>query len=520
MEYLQQLSSDSEDSQDFLSLTDHSPSASIQGPSSLRFFSPSAISVTSDQAPDQALDKVPVQMLPTVPATQTSNLRRSKRLRPQDAPPDRLFWKDWPMNKLIKTLLKNGNAIPAGSDRESLFILYCNSISAEPVFPPKKHNQPRPAIQRPKTDSRQSIPDLTTPTISTANQQPAIETQHSQIFNEIKSFMQPFSDTLSSVSSQLSDLEKRVSVMEQGKQSTVQSFISASNTAAPPTASYGPALISASEADPPIYNLATASTYGSSSPTAARRHTISPQIRRVILEGKDINLVSLLMTTSEFLDHRVVDCGDLAVTLKSRDPRLLKNLTLGEFVLAFSIFRDVLCSVYPNRRAELESYEYYIVELSVRYGGTMFYEYHKAFSAKAAAILAADNHIVNWAKPDPDLFNRIFGGLRANACGVCASTAHSTALCPKAAIASTSKAPGFAANSYRSSVPNPIHSSAPLDQSTRKDKYGRSIRFSGGRQICNNFNTGFCSNRQCNFIHMCSNCGDAHANTICPLKRK
>lgn len=79
--------------------------------------------------------------------------------------------------------------------------------------------------------------------------------------------------------------------------------------------------------------------------------------------------------------------------LKPRDPILLKNLTLGEIILAFAIFRDVLCSVYPNRRQELDSYEFYIVALSVRYGGTMFFDYDKFFSAKAAAILASDNHI-------------------------------------------------------------------------------------------------------------------------------
>ncbi|MGH0135160.1 UNVERIFIED_CONTAM: hypothetical protein FKN15_001100 [Acipenser sinensis] len=36
---------------------------------------------------------------------------------------------------------------------------------------------------------------------------------------------------------------------------------------------------------------------------------------------------------------------------------------------------------------------FYIVELSVRYGGTMFYEYHKAFAAKAATILSAACYI-------------------------------------------------------------------------------------------------------------------------------
>ncbi|XP_058876991.1 uncharacterized protein LOC131731955 [Acipenser ruthenus] len=43
---------------------------------------------------------------------------------------------------------------------------------------------------------------------------------------------------------------------------------------------------------------------------------------------------------------------------------------------------------------ELNQYLFLVVELSVRYGGTLFYQYHRAFSAKAAATLSADNRIV------------------------------------------------------------------------------------------------------------------------------
>ncbi|MGH0137612.1 UNVERIFIED_CONTAM: hypothetical protein FKN15_020296 [Acipenser sinensis] len=133
--------------------------------------------------------------------------------------------------------------------------------------------------------------------------------------------------------------------------------------------------------------------------------SLYPNIHKQIIEGKDVNLVSILIAMSEFLDYRVVDCGDLSVTLKSHDPHL------GEFVLAFSIYRDVLSSTYPHRQLELDQCLFYIMELSIRYGGTMFYEYHKAFSAKAASILSADNHIVDGSSPDLDLFNRIFNGL-------------------------------------------------------------------------------------------------------------
>ncbi|RXM91079.1 hypothetical protein EOD39_21548 [Acipenser ruthenus] len=84
----------------------------------------SGVSVTSEQ------DSTP---LPTI---QGVNPHQSKRLQAQDTPPERLYCKDWTLNKLIKTHLKNGSEIPAGSNRESLFIFYCNSISAEHLIPP------------------------------------------------------------------------------------------------------------------------------------------------------------------------------------------------------------------------------------------------------------------------------------------------------------------------------------------------------------------------------------------------
>ena len=42
--------------------------------------------------------------------------------------------------------------------------------------------------------------------------------------------------------------------------------------------------------------------------------------------------------------------------LKECDPRLSKTLTLAEFNVAFGVYRDIICEVYPSRRAELDTY--------------------------------------------------------------------------------------------------------------------------------------------------------------------
>ncbi|XP_041116017.1 olfactory receptor 10G4-like [Polyodon spathula] len=106
-------------------------------------------------------------------------------------------------------------------------------------------------------------------------------------------------------------------------------------------------------------------------------------LRHLIIQGKNVNLISILIAASKYLVHRVVDCGNLSITLMSRDPRLLKSLTFGEFVITFSAYRDVFCTAYPHRRQELDQYLLYISKLSVRYRGTIFYDYHKDFSTKA-----------------------------------------------------------------------------------------------------------------------------------------
>lgn len=54
--------------------------------------------------------------------------------------------------------------------------------------------------------------------------------------------------------------------------------------------------------------------------------TVSPHLRSKIIQGKDINLASLLLP-SPAADWKMVECGDVAVLLKTSDPRLQRNLS-------------------------------------------------------------------------------------------------------------------------------------------------------------------------------------------------
>lgn len=66
-----------------------------------------------------------------------------------------------------------------------------------------------------------------------------------------------------------------------------------------------------------------------------------------------------------------MDCGDVSVMLKDSDPRLSKTLTLAAFNVAFDVFRDVICKVYPSCRAELDAYLAIISDLAMSYSGTL-----------------------------------------------------------------------------------------------------------------------------------------------------
>ena len=85
----------------------------------------------------------------------------------------------------------------------------------------------------------------------------------------------------------------------------------------------------------------------------------------------------------------------------------------------------------PHRRQELDFYKRDIVDMSIRFGGFTFYDYHKAFSARAASLLL-DHHIkIDWSYRDQNLFNQFFAGHKINPCQICNNASHSADFCPQ-----------------------------------------------------------------------------------------
>ena len=91
---------------------------------------------------------------------------------------------------------------------------------------------------------------------------------------------------------------------------------------------------------------------------------ISPILQKDILDGKDINLATLLIP---FYDcptkHSVVANGiEVNVTGKP-DIRLNMRLSIQEFIRAFGKYKRVMTSVFDDRRTELDAYEDDIIDI-------------------------------------------------------------------------------------------------------------------------------------------------------------
>ncbi|KAL0194682.1 hypothetical protein M9458_008254, partial [Cirrhinus mrigala] len=271
------------------------------------------------------------------------------------------------------------------------------------------------------------------------------------------------------------------------------------------------------------YTLATAIPPSRPASAVLRPSPVSPALRHQILTGNYIDLAHLLQPSLINVSQpRELQTSQgimqLSHTINSRS----KDLTPTEFALAFSIYREIICSVYPDRRTELDDYLYIILDMAVRFGGNGFYNYHVFFATQAAGRLQQFNQGTYWGTLDTELYCRIFAARTSLSCELCGAPSHPASMCTVVKPQSSSSRQTSVFNRLSSAAPPPSIIPKPLDIRPTVnvpipksiDKRGRPILYQGGRMVCNNFNHLGCSLSNCRLLHVCSFCGDFIINGL------
>ena len=253
---------------------------------------------------------------------------------------------------------------------------------------------------------------------------------------------------------------------------------------------------------PPTFDLASyykntsanttaekSSRFGTSPEAVPHMDLVSPALRKSIVEGKDVNLASLLIP---YFD-----------TENKEDLRLRRPLTITEFVTAFGRFKRIMCSAYPDRREELDHYEAHIVHIYNVYGDR-YYEYHKLFSLKCANALQLHKLKVDWSQLDRDLLQLVTAGAKTKFCEICREVSHDTKFCYySSGMVKPATQQTMYNRQYTSQAQHPQASNAMSNE----DVYGRARHFVNGKEVCNNFNNQFgCKRSPCYYLHVCQNC--------------
>ncbi len=234
-----------------------------------------------------------------------------------------------------------------------------------------------------------------------------------------------------------------------------------------------------------------------------RLDTISPSLRREIIDGKDINLARLLMP--EELSEPVADQSP-GVAPKS-DRRLHQALSVRNFTTAFLRYKRIITEEYSFMLKELDDYHQIIVNLSNETSDSAWYTYHKLFSAKAAATIQQFNARLDWGTLDQELYRRVFTARKSNMCHMCQDVSHSTEFCPLNAESNTSGLTPSAGRGIQRSY------------STYQDAKGRPILHHQGGKICNNYQEDRCTFPQCRYLHICATCKKGHPRMQCKRER-
>lgn len=224
---------------------------------------------------------------------------------------------------------------------------------------------------------------------------------------------------------------------------------------------------------------------------------VPASVKRDIVRGKDVNLAVLLLPLKDrksYTADKDVQFGSEIFTIKAKgDSRLTRDLTITEFISAFNVYKQIMCAEYPNRRAELDKYMSFIIEINEKFPGFAFYHYHLQFSAKAAQYCEYGKR-VDWAVPDSTMLSTIVAGQKANACHLCQALDHTAPFC------------GLNADKPHHSKPSPAAQNVTVEKSPAVCRFFQMDRG--------------CAKRICTYRHACAKCFSPNHGANSPACRK
>ena len=147
---------------------------------------------------------------------------------------------------------------------------------------------------------------------------------------------------------------------------------------------------------------------------------VPPNLRLQILTGQDVNLAALLLPDINS-DQPDLTFDNTCIWPVTVDARLQCSLSILEFVTAFSVYKRIMCGVYPQRSKELDWYLCDIVDVAQKFDDQAAYEYYKLFSARVAALLTELKIKVDWSYRDQAIFSLVVSGRPAFRCDLCNS---------------------------------------------------------------------------------------------------
>lgn len=394
---------------------------------------------------------------------------------------------NWSVAMLLEKLQKCGIRVPASLKRAQLIQIYRDNIEENEVMPAATSGRPTTRQNSGMMDQEGSV---TPPSGSGRARQhacaevdelPTTSVQQTPMVNNDGGSLM---EVLSGIQTSMSEMRKDINNLKARR--TDNSGDHENNQV---TGFHG-------------FTAQSATSQGRvSSDSVPHVDVINPQLRTKIIQGKNVNLALLLMPyeTVDSRQYESVDGCNKVVVLKSNthDTRLLKSLSLGEFITAFTRYKNIIFEEFPDRRAELDMYERDIVEMAAfNTGSQAFYEYHKAFSARAAALLAQRNIKIDWSIRDTKLFTAIFAGQTIQKCEHCESLTHSSPFCPMSTT-----------DGGQSSKRKPGLNKTRNESFNNTDIQGRLRITHRGKEICNNFNSqNGCNRSSCNLSHLCIEC--------------